>query len=110
MNSLLNGSWNTDTFQLRNVVALLILDSVTLLPSILSSLTILSVLNSALPSRSSLLHSSLVDLTLPFLNISTNGIRDIMTLPLGHRLISGLGNLITNLLRDLTANWFRNSS
>merc|ERR1719342_1075611 len=110
MDSLLNSSWNTDTFQLRDVVALLILNGATLLPGILSSLTVLSGLSSTLPPRDRLLNSPLGDLTPTLLDISANSIRNIATILLGNRLICGLGNLVANLFRNLSAYWLRSSS
>merc|ERR1719300_653746 len=110
MDSLLDSSWNTDALQLRDTITLLILDGATLFPGILSSFTILSVLNPTLLPRGSLLNGSLGDLTLTLLNIGTNCIRNITALFLCYRFIGGLGNLIANLLRNLSANWFRSSS
>merc|ERR1712142_659332 len=110
MNGFLDSSWHTDTLQLRDVVTLLILNRATLLPGILSSLTVLSGLGSALPSRNSLLNSSLGDLTLALLDISTCGIGNTATILLGYRLISGPWNLITHLLWNLLAYWFWSSS
>merc|ERR1712142_720248 len=100
MNSLLNSSRNADTFQFRDIEALLILNGATLLPG----------LGSTLPPRDGLLNSSLGDLTLALLDISANGIRNIATILLCDRLICGLGNLVANLFRNLSAHWPRSSS
>merc|ERR1712243_440422 len=110
MNGFLDSSRHTDTFQLWDVVALLILNCATLLPGVLSSLAVLSSLGSALPSRNSLLNSSLSDLTLALLDISTYGIGNTSTILLGYRLISGPWNLITHLFWNLLTYWFWSSS
>jgi len=106
MDSLRNSSWNADTFQLWNIVALLILNGAALLPGVLRSLTVLPVLEATLFARDRLLYRSLRDLTLPFLNISTNGVGNIATLLLGDGLIRSLWNLVTDFLGNLSTNWF----
>ena len=67
MNSFMDSSWHTDTLQLGNRVALLILNSGTLLPDILSCLALFLVLKSAFLSGNRLLDRSLRDLALAFL-------------------------------------------
>ena len=110
MNGFLDGSWNTDTLQLRNIVALLILNSVTLLPGVLSGLTILPVLDPAMLTGDRFLDRSLSDLTLAFLDISTDSIWNIAALLPGDIFVGSLGNLVANFLWDLPANWFWSSS
>merc|ERR1712198_790018 len=81
--------------------ALLLIDRTTLifkrgaalLPGVLCSLTVLPVLETTLFARDRFLNRSLGDLTLPLLNISTNGVGNIATLLLGDGLIRSLGNL-----------------
>ena len=106
MNSFGNSSWHTDTLQLRNTVTLLILDGATLLPGVLGSLAILLVFKTTLLSRDRLLDRSLRNLALTFLDISTNGVRNVATFFLGDRFICGLRNLVTNLFRNLSTNRF----
>jgi len=106
MDSLRNSPWNADTFQLWNIVTLLILNVAALLPGVLRSLTVLPVLESTLLPGDRLLYRSLRDLTLPFLNISTNGVGNIAALLLGDGLIRSLWNLVTDFLGNLSTNWF----
>merc|ERR1719300_1526748 len=106
MDSLRNSSGNADTFQLWNIVALLILNGAALLPGVLCGLTALPVLETTLFARDRFLNRSLGDLTLPLLNISTNGVGNIATLLLGDGLLRSLGNLITDFLGNLSTNWF----
>merc|ERR1719447_1605077 len=110
MDSLRNSSGNADTFQLWNIVALLILNGAALLPGVLCSLTVLPVLETTLFARDRFLNRSLGDLTLPLLNISTNGVGNIATLLLGDGLIRSLWNLVTDFLGNLSTNWFRRRS
>merc|ERR1719342_325946 len=87
MDSLSNSSGHADTFQLWNIVTLLVLNGAALLPGVLCSLTILSVLESTLLPGDRLLNRSLGDLTFALLDISTHSIRDFATLLLGDRFI-----------------------
>ena len=57
-----------------------------------------------------LLNRTLGDSTGSFLDIGTGLVRNISALLPGHRLVGGLGNLITNFLGHLTADWLRRSS
>merc|ERR1719308_15220 len=106
MNSLCDSSWNTDTLQLRDIVTLLFLHSATLLPGVLSRLTILPILDPTLLTRDRLLNRSLGDLTLALLDVSTDGVWNISTLLLGDGLVGSLGYLIANLLGNLSTDWF----
>merc|ERR1712145_25604 len=110
MNSLLDSSWNVDTLQLRDIITLLILNSATLFPSVLSSLAVLSVLDPALFTGNRFLNRSLCDLTLTLLDIGTDGIWNITALLPGDRLIGSLGNLVAHFLGDLSAYWLWGSS
>merc|ERR1711917_129516 len=100
MNGFLDSSWNINTLQLRNNVALLILNIVTLLP----------VLDPAMLTGDRFLDRSLSDLTLAFLDISTDSIWNITALLPGDIFVGSLGNLVANFLWDLSANWFWGSS
>ena len=87
MDSLRNSSGNADTFQLWNIIALLILNGAALLPGVLCSLTILPVLESTLLPGDRLLNRSLGDLTFALLDIGTYSVRNFATLLLGNRFI-----------------------
>ena len=80
MDSLLDSSGHIDTFQLWYIVADLILFSVALLPGVLSSFTVLAVLEFALLARHCLLNRSLGDLTLSLLDIRADLVSNIMAL------------------------------
>jgi len=107
MDSLMNSSWHIDALQLGNIVTLLILNSGTLLPGILSCLAFFPVLNTAFLARDSLLDRPLSDLTLALLNISTDGVRNISAFLLGDRFVGRLWDFIANFLGNLTTNWLR---
>ena len=87
MDSLSNSSRHADTFQLWNIVTLLILYGAALLPGVLCSLTILPVLESTLLPGDRLLNRSLGDLTFALLDIGTHSVRNFATLLLGNRFI-----------------------
>merc|ERR1719342_1110818 len=87
MDSLSNSSGHADTFQLWNIVTLLILNGAALLPGVLCSLTILPVLESTLLPGDGLLNRSLGDLTFAHLDIGTHSVRNFATLLLGDRFI-----------------------
>jgi len=106
MDSLSDSSGHADTFQLWNIVTLLILNGAALLPGVLCSLTILPVLESTLLPGDRLLNRSLGDLTFALLDISTNSVRNLATLLLGNRFIGGLRHLVADFLGNLSANWF----
>jgi len=110
MDSLGNSSWNADTFQLWNIVALLILYGAALLSGVLCSLTILPVLESTLFSGDRLLNWSLGDLTFTLLDISAHGVGNLATLLLGDSLIRSLWHLVADFLGNLSSNWFRSCS
>ena len=87
MDSLSNSSGHADTFQLWNIVTLLVLNGAALFPGVLCSLTILPVLESTLIPGDRLLNRSLRDLTFALLDISTHSVRNFATLLLGNRFI-----------------------
>jgi len=107
MDSLMNSSWHIDALQLGNIVTLLILNSGTLLPGVLSGLALFPVLNTAFLTRDSLLDRPLSDLTLALLNISTDGVRNISAFLLGDGLVGRLRNLVADFFGNLTTHWFR---
>ena len=103
MNSLLDSPGDIDTLHLGDVVTLLLVLLLAALLDVIGSLTVLAVLEAALLTGDRLLDRSLGDLALTLLDISADGISDIMTLPPGDGVVDGLGNLLTHLLRDLAA-------
>merc|ERR1719334_2535429 len=108
----MGSSWHTDTLQLGNRVALLILNSGTLLPGILSCLALFLVLKSAFLSGNRLLDRSLRNLALALLNISTDSVGNISAFLLGDGLVGRLRNLVTDFFGDLPTHcfWRRRSS
>ena len=76
----------------------------TFLLNIICSLAILFILKAALLAGDSLLDWPLGDLTLTLLDISTDGVGDIVALPPGDGVVDGLGHLLTHLLGYLAAN------
>ena len=108
--SFLDGSWDVDTLQFLRIVALLLLHCGTLLAHIIGSGTVPLDLQRAFSSLNLLLDRFLADLAGSFLDISTGLVRNIPALLPGHRLVGGLGNLITNFLGHLAADWLRRSS
>merc|ERR1719300_2299248 len=87
MDSLSDGSGHADTFQLRNIVALLILHGAALLSGVLCSLAILPVLEPTLLPGDRLLNRPLGDLTFALLDIGTHSVRNFATLLFGNRFI-----------------------
>ena len=85
-------------------MALLSVFLTTLLLDVVGSLAILLVLEAALLAGDSLLDRFLGDLTFPLLDISTDGVGDIMAFPPGDGVIHSLGDLLTDFLGDLAAN------
>jgi len=103
VDGLLDSSGDVDTLHLRNTVALLSKLLATLLLDVVSSLAVLAVLEAALLAGDRLLYRSLRDLALPLLEISADGVGDIMALPPGDGVVDGLGNLLAHLLGHLAA-------
>merc|ERR1719219_2260952 len=103
MDGLLDRPWDIDALHLRDVVAFLLELLLALLFYVIGSLTVLAVLQTALLTGDRLLDWSLGDLALALLDISADGVGDIMTLPPGDGVVDGLGHLLTHLLRDLAA-------
>ena len=109
VDSLLDGPGDIDALDLGDVVAFLLELLLASLLYVIGSLAVLTVLEAALLTGDRLLDRSLGDLALTLLDISADGISDIMTLPPGDGVIHGLGNLLADLLGDLAAHWLRGS-
>merc|ERR1719500_2520007 len=109
MDGLLDSPGQVDTLHLRDAVAFLLELLLASLLNVIGSLAILLVLKSALLTGNGFLNRFLRDLALALLNISADSVADIMALPPGDGVIHGLGNLLTDLLGDLAANWLRGS-
>merc|ERR1711910_215164 len=103
MDSLLDRSGKVDALNLRNVVALLSELLATLLLDVIGSLAVLAILQTALLTGDRLLDWSLGDLALALLDISADGVGDIMALPPGDGVVDGLWNLLAHLLGNLAA-------
>ena len=103
MDGLLDRPWDIDALHLRDVVAFLLELLLALLFYVISSLTVLAVLEAALLTGDRLLNWSLGDLALALLEISADGVGDIMALPPGDGVVDGLGHLLTYLLGHLAA-------
>ena len=110
MESFFDGSGDVDTLQFLRVVALLFLNSGTLLANIIGSGTVPLDLERTFSPLNLLLHWPLCDLASPLLDIGTGLVRNIPALLPGHRLIGGLWNLVTDFFGHLTTRWLRRSS
>ena len=95
VDSLLDGPGDIDALDLGNIVALLLEFLLASLLDVIGSLTVLAVLEATLLARDGLLDRFLGDLALTLLDISTNGVGDIMALPPGDgvvdSMVSGVG-------------------
>ena len=107
MDGLLDRPWDIDALHLRDVVAFLLELLLALLFYVISSLTVLAVLEATLLARDGLLDRFLGDLALTLLDISANGVGDIMALPPGDGVVDGLGDLLTHLFGHLAAHGLR---
>ena len=103
MNSFLDSPGDIDTLHLRDVVTLLLVLLLAALLDVIGSLTVLAVLEAALLTGDRLLDRSLGDLTLPLLDISADGVGDIMAFPPGDGVVDSLWHLFAHLLWDLAA-------
>ena len=101
MDGLLDRSGQVDALDLRNVVALLSKLLATLLLDVIGSLAVLAILQTALLTGDRLLDWPLGDLALTLLDISTDGVGDIVALPPGDGVVDGLGDLLAHLLGHL---------
>merc|ERR1719384_443580 len=67
------------------------------------SLAVLAILQTALLTGDRLLDWPLGDLALTLLDISADGVGDVMALPFGDGVVDGLGDLLAHLLGHLAA-------
>ena len=109
VDGLLDSPGQVDTLHLGDTVAFLSELLLASLLNIIGSLAILPVLEAALLTGDGFLNRLLGDLALALLDISTDGVGDIMALPPGDDVIHSLGNLLADLLGDLAAHWLRGS-
>ena len=109
VDGLLDSPGQVDALHLRDSVTLFFELLLASLLNIIGSLAILPVLEAALLTGDGFLNRLLGDLTLALLDISTDGVGDIMALSPGDGVIHSLGNLLADLLGDLAAHWLRGS-
>jgi len=102
MEGFLDGSWHIDTLQFLGIEALLFLHSGTLLAYVIDGGTLVLDLDGTFSPLNLFLDGSLGDLTCSLLSVGTGFTLDISALLPGHGLVGGLGNLVTDLLGDLT--------
>ena len=103
MDGLLYGPGDINALHLGNVVALLLELLLAPLLNVIGSLAVLAVLEAALLTGDRLLDRALGDLALPLLDVSADGVGDVVALPPGDGVVDGFGNLLTDLLGDLAA-------
>ena len=103
VDGLLYSPGDVDTLHLGNVVALLLVLLLASLLDVIGSLTVLAILEAALLTRDRLLDWPLGDLALTLLDISANGVGDIVALPPGDGVVDGLGDLLAHLLGHFAA-------
>ena len=103
VNGLLDSPGDADALHLGDVVAFFLILLLASLLDVVGSLTVLAVLEAALLAGDGLLDRPLGDLALPLLDISADGVGDVVALPPGDGVVDGLGHLLTDLLRDLAA-------
>ena len=98
----LDSSWHIDTLQFLGVEALFLLNSGTLLTDVIDRGTLVLDLDRAFSPLNLFLNRFLGDLTCSLLGIGTGFTLDVSALLPGHGLVGGLGNLVADLLGDLT--------
>jgi len=103
VDGLLDSPGDADALHLGDVVTFFLILLLASLLNVISSLTVLAVLEAALLTGDGLLHRPLGDLALALLDISADGVGYVMALPSGDGVVDGLGHLLTDLLRDLAA-------
>ena len=103
VDGLLDGPGDIDALDLGDVVAFLLELLLASLLYVIGSLAVLTVLEAALLTGDRLLDRSLGDLTLPLLDISADGVGDIMAFPPGDGVVDSLWHLFAHLLWDLAA-------
>jgi len=107
MESLLDGSWHIHALQFLGIEALLLLHGGTLLADVIDRGTLVLDLDRTFSPLNLFLDRLLGDLTSSLLGVGTSFTLDISALLPGHRLVGGLGNLIADLLGDLTTHRLR---
>ena len=107
--SFLDGSWDVDTLQFLRVVTLFFLLGRTLLADVIGCGAVPLDLKRTFSSLNLLLNWTLGDSTGSLLDIGTGLVMNISALLPGHRLVGGLGNLVTDLLGHLTTHGLRRS-
>ena len=103
VDGLLDSPGYADALHLGDVVAFFLILLLASLLNVIGSLTVLAVLEATLLARDGLLDRSLGDLTLPLLDISADGVGDIMAFPPGDGVVDSLWHLFAHLLWDLAA-------
>ena len=103
VNGLLDSPGDADALHLGDVVAFFLILLLAPFLDVIGSLAVLAVLEAALLTGDGLLHRPLGDLALTLLDFSADGVGDVMALPSSDGVVNGLGHLLTDLLRDLTA-------
>jgi len=98
----LDGSWHIDTLQFLGIEALFLLHSGTLLTDVIDRGTLVLNLDRAFSPLNLFLNRLLGDLTCSLLGVGTSFTLDVSALLPGHGLVGGLGNLIADLLGNLT--------
>ena len=101
MDGLLDSPGDINALHLGDVVAFFLILLLASLLNVICSLTVLAVLEATLLARDGLLDRSLGDLALALLDISANGVGDIVALPPGDGVVHGLGDLLAHLLGHL---------
>merc|ERR1711910_262723 len=107
MDGLLYGPGDINALHLGNVVALLLVLLLASFLDVIGSLAVLAVLEAALLTGDRLLDWSLGDLALALLEISADGVGDIMALPPGDGVVDSLWDLLAHLFGNLAAHGLR---
>ena len=103
VDGLLDSPGDADALHLGDVVAFFLILLLASLFDVVGSLAVLAVLEAALLAGDRLLDRALGDLALPLLDVSADGVGDVVALPPGDGVVDGFGNLLTDLLGDLAA-------
>ena len=103
VNGLLDSPGDADALHLGDVVAFFLILLLASLLDVVGSLAVLAVLEAALLTGDGLLDWSLGDLALALLEISADGVGDIMALPPGDGVVDSLWDLLAHLLGHLAA-------
>merc|ERR1719423_317970 len=98
----LDGSWHINALQFLGIEALFLLHSGTLLTDVIDRGTLVLNLDRAFSPLNLFLNRLLGDLTCSLLGVGPSFTLDVSALLPGHGLVGGLGNLIADLLGNLT--------